>query len=132
MALLSDNRPLLLQVRSREGLTVKTRLLEGQSMGEAKLQRGEPVQEWVRVLPSNLGLTVALDNSLERIERVDATSAFANVGGIAQVVGAGEQPADCVLGKLKTSSDNPERESYGLFSPRGYYIRIQRDRPMKR
>jgi hypothetical protein len=140
-SLLSD-RPLF-QVRSREGLTVRARLYNA---GAAKtdIQAGQMVQEAVRLLPRNIGLTVALDHSLERIERVDATSAFSAIPRVSSVV-AGEQPADYLFGKnyptprtLATAATEgafvgegvasgtvsqsaaevpPAKSSYGLFYP---------------
>jgi hypothetical protein len=116
----------LLQVRSRDGLTVKARPCCGDSAGNA-LQPGQLVQEVVRILPRNIGLTVALDASLERIERVDATSAFSAVSRVSSVI-AGE-PADFLFGKTLpnspvaptlTASLSPTPVSvtrgYGLFS----------------
>lgn len=88
----------LLQVRSRDGLTFKARDLSGDSL--IALQPGQLVQEAVRILPHNLGLTVALDSSLKRIERVDATSAFAAIPKVTSVI-AGEQPADFLFGKTQ-------------------------------
>ena len=64
------------------------------------LQVGQLVQEAIRVLPRHLGLTLALDANLERIERVDATSAFATIPYVSSVVTAGEQPADYLFGKV--------------------------------
>ena len=61
----------LLRVRSRDGLIVKVRATDA-----AVLEPGQLVQERIRLLPRNVGLTVAIDTTLERIERVDATSAF--------------------------------------------------------
>jgi len=43
---------------------------------------------------------VALDANLQRIERVDATSAFANANSVSAIAIAGEKPADCLFGKL--------------------------------
>ncbi|NJO40020.1 MAG: caspase family protein [Cyanobacteria bacterium CRU_2_1] len=119
--------PLLLQIRSRDGLTFKTRPLSGDL---SLLQPGRLVQEAVRILPRNIGLTVALDASLERIERVDATSAFASIPKVSSVI-AGEQPADFLFGKTQstptlTASLSPEllaettppsstQKGYGLF-----------------
>lgn len=128
---------LLVQVRSQDGLLLKVRPVSSESLRLAQiLQPGQPIREYVRVLPRNVGLTVALDNSLERVERVDATSAFAAIPGVSSVVG-GEQPADCLFGKIDTSADsltaslpsepgaiadtpsNPQpintRKGYGLF-----------------
>lgn len=87
----------LLQVRSRDGLMFKAR---GLSADAVMLQSGQLVQEAVRILPRNVGLTVALDSSLKRIERVDATSAFSAISRVSSVI-AGEQPADFLFGKTQ-------------------------------
>ncbi len=89
-----------LQIRSKEGLTARARLVEISGADHYELQVGQLVQESVRVLPRNLGLTLALDTNLERIERVDATSAFATIPYVSSVVTAGEQPADYLFGKV--------------------------------
>lgn len=78
-------------------------------------QVGQLVQEAVRVLPRNIGLIIALDTGLERIERVDATSAFAST--YVSTVAALEKPSDYVFGKLLQT---PSR--YGLFSLSGELI----------
>ena len=107
---------LQLQVRSRTGLTAKAQICGNDGTGF--LQVGQLVQEAVRVLPRNIGLTIALDASLERIERVDATSAFAAIRHVSTVI-AGEQPADYLFGRVReanaSGSSSPSR--YGLFSP---------------
>lgn len=134
---LATDAELLVQVRSQDGLVLKVRPVSSESLQLGQiLQPGQPIREYVRVLPRNVGLTVALDNSLERVERVDATSAFAAIPGVSSVVG-GEQPADCLFGKIDTAADsltaslpsepraiadtpsNPQpintRKGYGLF-----------------
>jgi len=93
-------KPIQLQVRSKEGLIAKARIVGTNVAENYQLQVGQLVQEVVRVLPRNLGLTIALDSLLERIERVDATSAFASIPSVSSVVGAGEQPADYLFGKM--------------------------------
>lgn len=99
---------------SRSGLTVKAQIASPENT--TLPQVGQLVQEAVRVLPRNIGLTIALDTRLERIERVDAISAFATFAGVSTVV-AGEQPADYVFGKLiKTHT------RYALFSLGGELI----------
>jgi hypothetical protein len=91
-----------LQLRSKEGLTARARMISTNiATDNYQLQVGQLIQEAVRMLPRNIALTIALDSSLERIERVDATSAFANIPGVSSVVIAGEQPADYVFGKLR-------------------------------
>lgn len=89
----------LVQLRTRDGLTAKARPLQSTS----PLQPGQLVQEAVRIIPRHVGLTVALDNSLERIERVDATSAFAAIPRVSSVL-VGEQPADYLFGKTQPAA----------------------------
>ncbi|HEY9725264.1 MAG TPA: caspase family protein, partial [Chroococcales cyanobacterium] len=88
-----------LQIRSKEGLTARARIVDASGADSYPLQVGQLVREAIRVLPRTLSLTVALDTGLERIERVDATSAFATVPFVSSVVVAGEQPADYLFGK---------------------------------
>lgn len=104
-----------LQLRSKEGLTAKARLLGSNVPEDYQIQVGQLVQEAVRLLPRNLGLTVALDARLERIERVDATSAFSSIPVVSSVVAAGEQPADYLFGKALEESEDSALGGYGLF-----------------
>lgn len=117
----------LLVLRSRTGLTAKAQI---SSIDAKSPQVGQLVFEAVRVLPRNVGLTVALDTGLERIERVDATSAFATVNRALSVI-TGEQAADYVFGKLPEAKNkdvatttsmlvSPSR--YGLFTLGGELI----------
>ncbi|MHC5934905.1 caspase family protein [Nostoc sp.] len=103
-----------LVLRSRTGLTAKAQFAKIE--GANPLQVGQLVQEAVRVFPRNINLTIALDTGLQRIERVDATSAFAAFSGVSIVV-AGEKPADYLFAKLQ---EIPSR--YGLFSLGGELI----------
>ncbi len=126
---LASAKPPQLLVRSKEGLTARARIISHSIADNSQLQVGQLVQEAVRVLPRNLGLTIALDATLERIERVDATSAFANVPSVSSVVVVGEQPADYLFGKVTSSQDTDSAPTqtdgddssiravgYGLFS----------------
>jgi hypothetical protein len=99
-----DSSAAQIQIRSREGHYAKASLLNGTSLS---LKVGQLLQEQIRVLPRNLGLTIALDKSLDRIERVDATSALSAISRTASVA-AGEA-ADFLWGK--------QDQSYGLFYP---------------
>ncbi|MEH2423762.1 MAG: caspase family protein [Nostoc sp.] len=101
-------------LRSRTGLTAKAQISKIDNT--TPLQVGQLVQEAVRVLPRNINLTIALDTGLERIERVDATSAFAAFSRVSTVV-AGEKPADYLFAKLREISSR-----YGLFSLGGELI----------
>lgn len=99
------------QILSRQGLQAKAQLLSP----SPSLEVGRVFQEKLRVLPSNLGLIVALDRNLSRIERVDATSAFAAIPEVTAVVTVGERRTDCVLSRIETD----KAANYGLFSPSG-------------
>ncbi|MFN3927763.1 MAG: caspase family protein [Pseudanabaenaceae cyanobacterium] len=93
----------VVQVKSHNGLTAKVEVVgSGQ-----RLQTGQLLQEQVRAVPKQLQLAIALDVGLNRIERVDATSAISTLGGMVGV-NAGEGSADCLFGN--------QNASYGLFS----------------
>jgi len=122
----NSRSPVQMILRSRAGLTANAQIatkedIEGQT---PPLQVGQLVQETVRLVGRHINLTIALDTALERIERVDATSAFSNIPHVSSTV-AGEQPADYVFGKLQKfpTADLPATGSlavsasrYGLFS----------------
>lgn len=114
-----------LQVRSHSGLTAKARPISNLNPtsltnlpnGAVPLQVGLPVWEAVRVLPKSIDLIVALDSQLERIERVDATSALAALPFVTSTSDT-DLPADCLLSKptpkkaeTLTASLNPEKLS---------------------
>lgn len=103
-----DLTAMQLQVRSRHGLTAKAQII-----GDHSLQVGQLIREAIRVLPRNVSLNIALDPSLERIERVDATSAFAAIPRVSLVTTT-EQPVDYLFGRLIESPAS----RYGLFSPK--------------
>jgi hypothetical protein len=124
----ASSQPPQLHMRSKEGLTARARLSSISIADGYQLQVGQLVQEFVRVLPHNLGLTIALDSHLERIERVDATSAFANIPSVTSVVVAGEQPADYLFGKVgaaqpaNSSLDSTDTLMEGSNSSGGYAL----------
>ncbi|MEA5573811.1 caspase family protein [Calothrix sp. UHCC 0171] len=106
-------------LRSRSGLIAKATILDTSFTPQV----GQLIQEVVRVIPRNINLNIAIDNSLERIERVDATSGFATVNRVSSVV-VGEQPADYIFGKLPETKtkDLLSQSRYGLFSLTGEFI----------
>ena len=123
----SEDSAAQLQLRSQDGLVAKVQAISS----TAPFQIGQLVQESIRILQRDLSLNLALDSDLERIERVDATSALANISTINSAVVAKEQNADCLLGKVAaepsaTISGNSETEkqsfSYGLYSAGGELI----------
>ncbi|MGL5066183.1 MAG: caspase family protein [Microcoleus sp.] len=110
-------------LRGRTGLSAKAQIVEGSIGTPGQLAVGDLIREEIRVLPRNIGLTVALDSGLERIERVDATSALATVPQVSAV--PGDRPADCRFGRVPsaTVAQIPEtplpgfyQSRYGLFS----------------
>jgi hypothetical protein len=119
------NSDATLQIQSREGLTAKAQLI-GSSDRTTLPQVGDLVRERVRILPIDLGLTVALNHNLTRIEKVDATSAFSSLDFVDAVVDAGTQAADCLLGcipqPVNDSSSQEEKTGYGLLSVSGNAI----------
>lgn len=115
-----------LEIKSKAGMTAKTQLLS-----PLDLEIGQSVCESIRMLKRGLNLKLALDVDLQRIERVDATSALANIPAIASSVVAPEQNADCLLGKVAPapapeSATDSETEtptySYGLYTAGGNLI----------
>ncbi len=109
--LVTDNTAKIV-LRSRSGLSAKAQI----DSVDKSLQAGQLVRESIRVLPRSVNLSVALDSRLERIERVDAISAFATVTHASSVI-EGEQPADCIFGRKATkTSESASPTRYGLFS----------------
>lgn len=108
--------PQQLAIRERSGLDAKAEISPSPTSATYQLQVGQLVQEAVRVLPRTVKLVVALDASLERIEIVDATSAFARIANVS-LVNAGEKPADYVFGRVQISESSHLSPQYALFSP---------------
>ncbi|MEM9539050.1 MAG: caspase family protein [Cyanobacteria bacterium P01_E01_bin.42] len=112
-----------LKTLSRSGLTVKAERIDSEENREQTLSSGLLVRESLRRLPRNIGLIVALDAKFSRIERVDATSAFANIATVSSVVTAGEESADCLFSRASSpfaiadgADKQPLPQGYGLFS----------------
>lgn len=122
----SSNNSAPLQVKSKAGLIAK---VEPLALIEP-LKTGQLVQESIRMLNRNLSLKLALDTDLNRVERVDATSALANIPAINSAVVAKEQNADCLIGKVvtalepvTTNLDNSNQPfAYGLYTAGGDLI----------
>lgn len=124
-----------LRLDSRNGLRAVAKPVDSQSALPAARQ---PVYEKVRLIAHDIDLVVALDSQLERVERVDATSALASISFVTSIP-AGDQLADCLFGRLptglsatltaalpaaqrpgamaKASHPKSVESSYGLFAP---------------
>ncbi len=96
-----------LTVKSRSGLVAKAQLTNREITNLPQV--GQIVQESIRILPRNIFVNVALDEHLERIEVVDATSVFSGISRIANIITT-QETADYVFGKV---AQVPSR--YGLF-----------------
>ncbi|MCC0175692.1 caspase family protein [Waterburya agarophytonicola K14] len=119
------NQTSLLQIKSRDGLLAKAQLLS--TTTTHTIEEGDFLQESLRILERNLGLTLGLDADLQRIERVDATSALANISAVDSAVVLKEENADCLLGKvnhgnLETANKENSTFSYGLYTAGGILI----------
>ena len=96
-----------LTIKSRSGLVAKAQLTNREITNLPQV--GQIVQESIRILPRNIFVNVALDEHLERIEVVDATSVFSGISRIANIITT-QETADYVFGKV---AQVPSR--YGLF-----------------
>ena len=115
-----EEPPVELVLRSRNGFTGKAQIANAENFqSKIYLKVGQLIQELVRVLPRNINLSIALDHSLERIERVDATSAFAAFEDVTTVI-AKEQPADYVFGKLPATENKDLSNLSSITSPSRY------------
>ncbi|TAD79438.1 MAG: caspase family protein [Oscillatoriales cyanobacterium] len=83
---------------------------------------GQGLRERWRTIPRNLSLTVALDPTFERIERIDATSAFDAIPNMT-VLAAGTKAIDVWFGRSgsarrdnKATDPNAASGGYRLFS----------------
>lgn len=125
-------------VKTLDGLRAKATLTQPKG-----LPVGAPVIEVERRFPKEIALTIALDPALERIERVDATSALSGMSYITTTA-PGEKAADCLFGKSSSLLRNLEPSAtaeaadtedqspaasgssvppgYGLFTPDGSLI----------
>lgn len=113
----TDDRPLL-QITERNGLVAKARLLTE----SAKLQIGQRVRENIRTFAKDIRLAIAVDATLNRVERVDAVSAFSGVPRVTAAI-AGEQAADYLFSKVEETTQVAALTSEamkGTIPPAGY------------
>ncbi|CAD5968047.1 Metacaspase-7 [Planktothrix tepida] len=94
----SLENPVYLQLRSRAGLKAKAQIKTTDLNLSFGLEVGQKVQEFIRIFPRQINLKIALDPQLNRIERVDATSAFSGFSRMTIV--ASDQPADYLLSRV--------------------------------
>ncbi|MCU0548881.1 MAG: DUF4384 domain-containing protein, partial [Leptolyngbya sp. Prado105] len=115
--LLSTDRSLL-QIYERNGLIARARALE------LPVNVGQRVQEAIRTLPKEMSLAIAIDATLNRVERVDAISAFSGLPRISATT-AGEQAADYLFSKLEETTQVASLTTdamKGTIPPAGYAL----------
>jgi hypothetical protein len=121
------NSAVALAVIAREGLMAKVRL-----PADFAIAVGQLVQEAGRTIPRQVSLAVALDPTLERIERIDATSAFDGLPRV-DLVAAGAA-ADYLFGKLPQAATQvaalPTFSLAGLIPPSSYGLFSQGKSPI--
>ncbi|WP_299490439.1 caspase family protein [Acaryochloris sp. IP29b_bin.137] len=119
----------------------------GRCNQEAQINSGQKIREAFRVISRSINLNVALGSQLNRIERVDATSAFSDMPNINPVI-AGTQTADVLFTQASASSrvivnsvptdlseetedppGLPPQTQYGLFSQGGEELADTRGEP---
>jgi hypothetical protein len=108
----------LLQVHDRNGLIAKAKALE------APVSVGQQVREAVRTFPKEVNLAVAIDATLNRVERVDAVNAFSGLPRISAAI-AGEQTADYLFSKIEETTQVASLTTEamkGTISPAGYAL----------
>lgn len=120
----------LLQVIERSGLQAKAKVIARENLIDPSATNtsstlpplksppaGTLLQEVVRVLPHNISLQIAFDRQLSRVERVDATSAFANI----KEISLSQNVADYLF----TTKDG----SYGLSTLAGHVLPTTQGQP---
>ncbi len=107
----NPNQEVVIQLNSLVGNKGKGFIVKGKEF----VDKGMVLGESIRVIPREVFLMVGLDSTLQRIEKVDATSALTGVDDI-RVINLGDNYVDCILGKLTSNG------SYGLFSQAGMLL----------
>ncbi|MBS0015397.1 MAG: caspase family protein [Arthrospira sp. SH-MAG29] len=115
-----------LQIRGSNSLhaTAEVRILEVGGIKSPVVESGQFIKETIRVIPRHINLKIGLDPKLDRIERVDATSALSSIDHIS--ITSNDQPIDYLFSAVRdtTIAQNPSSSMnslfpghYGLFSP---------------
>lgn len=88
-----------LQIEQRSDLNAQAKFVRQGNEEPVLPQPGALVREQVRVIPRQIDLAIAIDKRLDRIERVDATSALTAIPRVT-VVAMKHDPADYVFGRV--------------------------------
>lgn len=100
-----------IQINYLMGNKAKGILING---NKSSINKGLILRESLRVIEKNTGLNIAFNDSLEKIEKVDATSTLSAINEIKSVVNLGDNFVDLIFGKF--TDKNTSTDGYGLFT----------------
>lgn len=112
-----DGKTVTIQINSLLGNKGKGSII---SSNKNLVKQGLILKESLRVIAKNIGLNIALNDSLEKIEKVDATSTLSAINEIESVVNLGDNFVDLIFGKV--ANQNTSIHSYGLFTTSGVLL----------
>jgi hypothetical protein len=112
-----------LVLRSRRGLWAEVQTFNGETISSPP---GTLVKERVRLLSSSLRLVLGIDDTFDRVTRVDITSALSPYYHWVDMISPRDRQVDCLLGRMTPELLQPIAEStpphllpptysYGLF-----------------
>lgn len=108
---LEEGKIIRIQINSLLGNKAKGILING---NKSSINQGLILRESLRIIEKNTGLNIAFNDSLEKIEKVDATSTLSAINEIESVVNLGDNFVDLIFGKFKDK--NTSVDGYGLFN----------------
>lgn len=108
---LEEGKIIRIQINSLLGNKAKGILING---NKSSINKGLILRESLRIIEKNTGLNIAFNDSLEKIEKVDATSTLSAINEIESVVNLGDNFVDLIFGKFKDK--NTSVDGYGLFN----------------
>jgi hypothetical protein len=108
---LEQGKIIAIQINYLMGNKAKGILING---NKSSINQGLILRESLRVIEKNTGLNIAFNDSLEKIEKVDATSTLSAINEIESVVNLGDNFVDLIFGKF--TDKNTSVDGYGLFN----------------
>lgn len=114
---LGEEKIVTIQINSLQGNKAKGILINSD---KKLVYQGLILQESLRIINRNIGLSLSFNDSLEKIEKVDATSTLSAINEIKSVVNVGENFVDLIFGKF--TDKNTSIDSYSLFNSSGILL----------
>jgi hypothetical protein len=111
-ASIDGENTLTIQVNSLTGNIAKGTIIKGDIN---LVKSGLVVRELVRIIPPKLGLNIGLNDNLNKVEKVDATSALSTIDVVSFISTVSNNFVDYILDK--STADN--HQGYSLYSPTG-------------